>query len=199
MRVQAAILAIVTSGTAVGQGASGEAVLEALSAAGTEAAAAVGRGFDAVDPAVRAMLAPVLAAWIAASREAALERGVEPVPAQVRAALADHVPDEILDIARWRIDDSVLSVQQSLFRMGYTPAVTLDFVVVFAKPADAEDPALWAHELFHVMQYRDWGVDGFVERYLADYEAVERDAAEFRWQWMKATGRVPIYRTLPDD
>jgi hypothetical protein len=41
------------------------------------------------------------------------------------------------------------------------------------------------------MQYRDWGVDGFAARYLADYEAVEHDAAEFRWQWMRATGRVP--------
>jgi len=62
---------------------------------------------------------------------------------------------------------------------------------VFATREAALTPALWAHEIVHVEQYRDWGVAGFVARYLDDYEAVEHDAAEFRWQWMKATGRVP--------
>jgi hypothetical protein len=26
----------------------------------------------------------------------------------------------------------------------------------------------WAHELWHVMQYKRWGVDGFVRRYLGN-------------------------------
>ncbi|HEY5566611.1 MAG TPA: DUF4157 domain-containing protein [Gammaproteobacteria bacterium] len=136
--------------------------------------------------------APVLSLWIASSRDAALARGVDVIPPDIRAALAGFVPDDILDRVRWRVDDSALSVQQSLFRLGYTPAMTLDYVIVFATSADAlTDAALWAHELFHVRQYRDWGVDGFAARYLEDYAAVEHDAAEFRWQWMKATGRVP--------
>jgi hypothetical protein len=41
------------------------------------------------------------------------------------------------------------------------------------------------------MQYAEWGVTDFAARYVRDYEAVEREAAEYRWQWMKLTNRVP--------
>ena len=51
---------------------------------------------------------------------------------------------------------------------------------------------LWAHELAHVMQYADWGVDGFVERYLADASAVEHAANDLAWEWLQAsTGGAP--------
>lgn len=158
---------------------------------GEEAAAALSRGFDGLDPAIRAALAPALAAWIRAERDAAVASGVEPVPQTVREALAGFVPAEALERARWRVDDSTVSLERALFRMGYTPAITLDDVVLFEHAADAADAKLWAHEIVHVAQYSDWGVAGFAERYLADYEAVEREAAEFRWSWMQATGRVP--------
>jgi hypothetical protein len=167
MRGYAAVLALALTATAASQPSETQALVEAWSA-------------------------PVLELWIASSRDAALARGVEKIPSDIRAAVNGFVADDILDRVRWRVDDSVLSVQQSLFRLGYTPAVTLDYVIIFATAADAlTDPALWAHELFHVRQYRDWGVDGFAARYIEDYAAVEHDAAEFRWQWMKATGRVP--------
>jgi hypothetical protein len=156
-----------------------------------EAAAAVSRGFDGFDPALRAALAPTLAAWIEAERDAAVASGVEPVPQAVRDALAGFVAAEVLERARWRVDDSTVSLERALFRMGYTPAITLDDVVIFRHADDAADPKLWAHEIVHVAQYRDWGIAEFARRYLADYEAVEREAAEFRWSWMRATDRVP--------
>jgi hypothetical protein len=137
------------------------------------------------------LLAPAFRQWIAIERDAALERGVEPIPLEVREVLAGYVAEEILDAARWRVDDTELSLYPAFFRFGAAPAVTLDYVVIFASAEHAADPSLWAHELYHVGQYQEWGIDGFAERYLADYEAVEHDAAEFRWQWMKATGRVP--------
>jgi hypothetical protein len=137
------------------------------------------------------LLAPAFRQWIVIERDAALGRGVEPVPSDVREVLAGFVAEEILDVARFRVDDAELSMYPAFFRLGGTPAVTLDYVVIFDSAEHAGDPSLWAHELYHVGQYRDWGIDGFAERYLADYEAVEHDAAEFRWQWMKATGRVP--------
>jgi Domain of unknown function (DUF4157) len=147
----------------------------------------------ALDPSLQRVVAPVLRDWIVTSRDAARAQGVREIPAEIRAALTGYVPAAVLDRVRWRVDTSgYLSVQQSLFRLGATPAFTLDDVVIFAAEGAAlEDPALWAHELYHVMQYRDWGVDGFVDRYLADYEAVEHDAAEYRWEWMKRTGRIP--------
>lgn len=137
------------------------------------------------------LLAPALSQWVAFERDAALQRGVEPIPSDVREVLTGYVAEEILDVARWRVDDTELSMYPAFFRLGGTPAVTLDYVVIWESAEQAADPSLWAHELYHVGQYRDWGIDGFAERYLADYEAVEHDAAEFRWQWMKKTGRIP--------
>jgi hypothetical protein len=191
MRARAAAFAIILSATALAQDRSRDALLDLLAAAGNEAAAAARGQLDALDPEVRETLAPALAAWIIGFRDAAVERGVEEIPLDIRDAMIGFVPREILDDVRWRVDDSVLSVGQSLLQMGAIRAVTLDDVVLFAGLGEANDPTLWAHELFHVMQYREWGVDGFVTHYLADHRAVEHDASEFRWRWMKATGRVP--------
>jgi Domain of unknown function (DUF4157) len=133
-----------------------------------------------------------LTAWIKNRRDAAVARGVAEIPPDIREALAGYVADDVLDRVRWRVGDSSLAGEQAVFHFGATPAVTLDYVILFKSSENArEDPSLWAHELVHVAQYREWGVAGFAQRYLEDYEAVEHDAAEFRWQWMKTTGRVP--------
>ena len=137
-------------------------------------------------------LAPLLASWIAYERDAAKKQGVEPIPAPIRAALEGYVPQPVLDRVRWREGASELSLPQNLIRFGHVPATTLDDVVVFAdRGAALEDPKLWAHELKHVMQFAEWGVDGFAARYLSDYEAVEREAADFRWTFMKRAGLIP--------
>lgn len=165
-------------------------VLAATAALGLAAAsdgiAALSAELAALDPAVRGSLAPMLARWIAESRDAAVHEGVEPVPQSIRAALAGFVPDEILDRARWRVDGGgVLSLQQTLFRSGYVPAVTLEHVIVFDRERDAlEDAALWAHELKHVMQYAEWGLEGFASRYLEDYAAIEAEASDYRRRWL---------------
>jgi hypothetical protein len=81
---------------------------------------------------------------------------------------------------------------QNVIRLTDVPAITLDDVVVFKdRRAALEDPKLWAHELKHVMQYAEWGIDGFAARYLSDYWAVENEAWEFRWEFMKRAGLVP--------
>ncbi len=145
-----------------------------------------------LSPIVVQSLAPVLASWIAYERDAAKARGVEPIPASIRAALEGYVPEPILDRVRWSEGASELSLPQNTIRFGHVPAVTLDDVVVFQdRRAALEDPKLWAHELKHVMQFAEWGVGGFATRYLTDYEAVESEAAEFRWQFMKQAGLIP--------
>ena len=143
-------------------------------------------------PVVVDSLAPLLAGWIASERDAAKAQGVEPIPPAIRAALAGYVPEPILDRVRWRVGAGELSMPQNVIRFGHVPAVTLDDVVVFQERRTAlEDPKFWAHELKHVMQFAEWGVDGFAVRYLTDYEAVESEAAEFRWEFMKQTGLIP--------
>jgi hypothetical protein len=145
-----------------------------------------------VPPPFADTLAPVLAEWIVQSRDAAVARGVEPIPESVREMLAGYVPDEILARVRWREGGSAFTLQQGAFMLDEAPAITLDYVVVFASRDDAlHDPKLWAHEIKHVMQFADWGVAGFAARYLRDYEAVEQEAFDFRWQWLKDKNLVP--------
>ena len=115
------------------------------------------------------------------------------IPAAIRSALAGYVPDATLDRVRWRVGGGgELSLQQNVFAFGDVPAITLDYVIVFSdEKAALEDPKLWAHELKHVMQFADWGVTGFATRYLRDYEAVEKEAADYRWEFMKLKGLTP--------
>jgi hypothetical protein len=146
-----------------------------------------------VNPAFVPFLAPVLADWIARSRDAAIGQGVAAIPPAIRRSLAGYVPDETLDRVRWRAGSGIdMSLQQNVFAFGHVPAITLDYVVVFAEEKDAlEDPKLWAHELRHVMQYAEWGVADFAMRYLSDHGSVEMEAAEYRWQFMKLRGLTP--------
>ncbi|HEU4616664.1 MAG TPA: DUF4157 domain-containing protein [Gammaproteobacteria bacterium] len=182
---------------AVGIAAASVAVLVLSHGAGAEdrvqapvgALASLEQFIAGLDPLLKGTSADVLAALIAGSRDDAVAQGVEPIPAAIRAELAGYVPEEILDRVRWCVAcGGPFTLQQNTFLLGKAPAITLDYVVVFQRREDAlGDPSLWAHELKHVMQYRDWGVDGFAARYVDDYQAVESEAAEYRWQWMKKT------------
>lgn len=143
-------------------------------------------------------LAPVLASWIEAERDAAKAQGVEPIPAAIRAALEGYVPKPVLDRVRWRQGASELSLPQNMIRFGHASAVTLDDVIVFEPGTAAlEDPRFWAHELKHVMQFEEWGIAGFAARYLRNSQAVESEANEYRWQFMKQAGLIPEVRS-PD-
>jgi hypothetical protein len=159
----------------------------------------VGERPPPLSPLLVESLAPLLAGWIAAARDAAKAQGVEPIPAPIRAALTGYVPAQTLERVRWRHGGSELSLPQNAIRFGHVPAMTLDDVIVFQNHRTAlEDPKLWAHELKHVMQFAEWGVDGFAVRYLMDYEAVEHDAAEFRWQFMQQAGLIPEVPTAAE-
>jgi hypothetical protein len=141
-------------------------------------------------PLLMGAAAPAVADLIAASRDDAIKRGVETIPVAIRREIGDYVPAEVLDAVRWcAACGGELSLQKTTFMLGIAPAITLDYVIVFADRKAAEnDPALWIHELKHVMQFEEWGVEGFAARYVGDYGAVEHEAAEFRWQWVQSTG-----------
>ncbi|HEX5419120.1 MAG TPA: DUF4157 domain-containing protein [Gammaproteobacteria bacterium] len=154
-----------------------------------DGAASLEKYLEGLEPLMVHTATPVLSALIERSRDEAIAQGVEPIPNAIRAELAGYVPEATLDRVRWCVAcGGPLSLQRNTFLFRYAPAITLDYVVVFEHRGDAlGDPSLWAHELKHVMQYREWGVEGFAARYLADYQAVESEAAEYRWQWMKRT------------
>src|SRR5262245_14200730 len=81
---------------------------------------------QALSRAAAESLAPLLASWIEAERDAAKEQGVQPIPAAIRAALEGYVPDSVLDRVRWREGASELSLPRNMIRFGHASAVTLD-------------------------------------------------------------------------
>lgn len=146
---------------------------------------------DADPPYAQEVLAPLLAAWIVQSRDAALARGAAAMPAEIREAFEGYIDAAILDRVRWRIDGQTGITGRVIFQDGAVRAVTLDNVILFANAAEAANVRLWAHELYHVMQFHEWGIDSFASRFVSDRRSIEHGAREFRWSWMKATGRVP--------
>lgn len=124
------------------------------------------------------MAATRLEAWLLQSRQAALRAGSEPIPLMIRAQLAPFYDEALLDSVRFRVGiTDEMDAATVMLQNPDVQAVTLVDVVVFRDAgAAAEDAALWAHELWHVQQYREWGSDGFAQRYTRDFQSVEGPA-----------------------
>lgn len=122
--------------------------------------------------------ATILQELIAQSRDDALANGVEPIPLEIRNNVSGFIPDNILEIVRFRVGGGGdLTLQVNSIRYGDAQAITLDYVVVFKSQQDAlYNPALWVHELTHVIQYQNWGLGDFAKRYLRSHHAVEAEA-----------------------
>ncbi|HEX4950692.1 MAG TPA: DUF4157 domain-containing protein [Blastocatellia bacterium] len=107
-------------------------------------------------------------AWILASREAALSAGVQPMPAHIRTQLAHLYPASLLDSVRFKTGSGFLgSLQWFRSEMEGKGAITLKDVIVFANADAAQcNVRLWAHELEHIRQYGNLGVDGFAQAYV---------------------------------
>lgn len=135
----------------------------------------------------------LLANAILSSRAQALAEGTGPIPAAVRRQLAGHVPDVDLEAVRWRVgggDD--MSLQKNAIVNGPATAITLLDVVVFEDEGDAlANAELWAHELRHVGQYREWGLREFARRYVTDHQSVEAEAMAFAADWRNARALRP--------
>jgi hypothetical protein len=135
--------------------------------------------------------APALIELIARSRDDALRNGVSPIPSDIRANLSGFIPENILNVVRYRVGGGGdLTLQVNATRYGEAAAITLDYVVIFKEQNDAlYNPTLWAHELTHVAQYQSWGIHDFAVRYLRSYSDVERPAyeAETRYAAWAAT------------
>jgi hypothetical protein len=117
-----------------------------------------------------------LQAWIEHSREQLLP-GSEPIPPALREQLLTWYPPELLDSVRYRIGGSEQLDASALLSNPDVQAVTLVDLILFRQAeAATSDVALWAHELHHVQQYREWGTAGFARRYTRDFQAVEQPA-----------------------
>ena len=137
---------------------------------------------------VTQVAADALQQWLVQSRAAAAAAGTEAIPPEVRRQLLPYYDAELLDAVRYRIgDSSELSAASAMLQNPDIKAVTLIDIIVFRFPEGAtEDVALWAHELRHVQQYREWGVEAFAARYTRDPDSVEGPAYEMQFRVAKA-------------
>lgn len=120
---------------------------------------------------------PALAMWLVQSRNSA-EAGAQPIPLNIKVQLQPYYDDRILDAARYKVGDDVdMSAGETMLQNEDTVAVTLIDIIVFRDEDDAlNNVALWAHELKHVQQYQEWGVNEFAARYARNYNDVEKPA-----------------------
>ena len=100
-----------------------------------------------------------------------------PIPDEVREALIPFYPAELLEGIRYSIGDtSPDGLAGFAIRNGNAAAVTLIDTVVFRDETHIRNIALWAHEMHHVEQYKEWGVAGFASRYAFNWQDVESEA-----------------------
>lgn len=128
----------------------------------------------------------------------------KPLPPETIQLLSHIIPIDLLQKARYTSDNikislpSIINTAQSAF--GHDYAVTIDNIIVFSREPDfdeLDDVVHLAHELYHVRQYREWGIDQFAFNYLKNYRAVEdqADAAEsFARSFLTqiANGQAPV-------
>ncbi|WP_223490077.1 DUF4157 domain-containing protein [Pseudomonas sp. A-RE-19] len=122
--------------------------------------------------------APALALWLTQACDEAVNAGVQPIPPHIREQLLRWYDSSVLDTARYKVSDNgQFSAATAMLQNPDVGAVTLIDIILFRDAQTAEQNiALWAHELKHVQQYQEWGVEGFAQRYTHDFNAVEAPA-----------------------
>lgn len=125
----------------------------------------------------------MLAAALEASVQA-LESDSKPLPSMVRKSMAPYFPADLLKAARYRTKAYGITLPEAVngfqaFMGQHSFAVTTGHIIHFSAEPGTDDTGThwWAHELAHVQQFADWGIDGFAKRYVNDYHSVE-DSAE---------------------
>jgi hypothetical protein len=145
---------------------------------------------DVVPDGIYQIAAPALALWLTQARAEAASAGIQPIPPHIREQLLRWYDPSVLDTASYKVsDDGQLSAATAMLQNPDVGAVTLIDIILFRDAQTAEqNVALWAHELKHVQQYQEWGVEGFAQRYTQDFNAVEAPAyaiqAEVR-RWVR--------------
>lgn len=106
--------------------------------------------------------------------------GAKPIPATVYQQLLFNYAAPFLQSVRYNtfgaarisLDSAVMMLNNDV------AAVTLDDIIVFRNENDAQNPVLWAHELTHVQQYRNMGIDTFANVYTTNAWILENQAID---------------------
>ncbi|HSG54473.1 MAG TPA: DUF4157 domain-containing protein [Paracoccaceae bacterium] len=127
-----------------------------------------------------------LAQTIRYSRGQALAEQVYSIPDDIRQELEPHFPSIDFDTIRWKPASGSLTLGTVMTQWYLSEgAVVLEDVVVFTSASLITDRRLWAHELTHVVQYQQLGIDGFARAYVLGHTAIERQAEDNALRVMK--------------
>ncbi|QYO62373.1 hypothetical protein [Leptolyngbya sp. 7M] len=106
-----------------------------------------------------------------------------PMPIELKYLLNGIVPAQILNRAKYVIDktpDNVAGLANLLNHLSDDGihAVTADDIVIFSSgpSSSLSGLLLWVHELYHVGQYAEWGLEKFAAEYTTNYKDVEEAA-----------------------
>lgn len=129
---------------------------------------------------------PALEQWLNASRDTA-RRNAQPVPQDVREVLRGWYPDDLFNNVRWKIGDGgAVNLANNALNYGHADAITLIDTIVFKNVDAASDFSIWAHEMRHVQQFKDWGVHSFAVQYMRSWNSVENPAYEVQNRFIDA-------------
>ncbi len=119
----------------------------------------------------------ILKNWIIACRDQALKRKPAPVPPSIRSQVGSEFNQDLLDRAVYIVGGGDWwTLDNSAFDLGKKSAIVFDYVIVFRNKDATNNLKLWVHELVHVRQYSQWGIQGFARRYIQNSNDVEREA-----------------------
>jgi len=132
----------------------------------------------------QAFLNPVGAVLATAIRNGAAQANwsARPLPPQVVQLLSPYFPPGVLNKAKWTLYDPNRITIDSAITAWFQGegAVTLDNIIVFSDENVADsDIGLWAHELTHVMQYDNMGVESFAFVYSVNWNSLESQARDW--------------------
>jgi len=124
------------------------------------------------------IVAPALARWLNQARDEAATADTHPIPPLIREQLLRWYDPSVLDAVRYKVtDNGQFSAAAAMLQNPDIGAVTLIDIILFRDDQTAQqNVTLWAHELKHVQQFKEWGVEGFALRYTQDFDAVEAPA-----------------------
>jgi hypothetical protein len=116
-----------------------------------------------------------------------------PVPAAIKEALAGWFDNGLLEDIRFKVGDESFFYSSSF--IADTSAVTVVDVIVFKSAAAASTPALWAHQLVHAKQFREWGASTYLNRFFQNRDEVEAPAKAIERDYVQLQGP----RVQPDN
>lgn len=108
--------------------------------------------------------------------------GANRIPANIRNKLSPYFPASILNRVRWKTrSQQGFGLDSIVLKVGDADAITLDDTIVFrmGNPAseDIANLELWAHELTHVLQYQNMGVESFANVYSFNWNGLENQSS----------------------